>query len=177
MNLLIILSWIWIVASILTINAHAKPKPCKTVTKTLSNTVTVSTCNSLKPDSTKLCCPVVTTSPLKHNNKIKTKTVTCAPTVSINHCPTCCSVSGGAGWGNFVRPAAGGNSTEVQASSAKECCNACLADSNCIQWAFLINGVCINNNNGPGACSFATGLCSPGVCGVIRCTGSGCLNF
>ena len=54
-----------------------------------------------------------------------------------------CQFSGGPGWQNVVLP--GGNGAEITSdSTAQDCCNSCVADTNCAQWAF-VGGSCLHN--------------------------------
>ncbi|CAG8570642.1 20165_t:CDS:2, partial [Racocetra persica] len=57
-------------------------------------------------------------------------------------CPECCEAPGSAGWTNLVRP--GGSVQITNDTSAQSCCESCVADLRCAQWAFLAT-ICQHN--------------------------------
>ena len=57
--------------------------------------------------------------------------------------PDLCAVSGGPGWENVVRPGGGGVATGD--TTAQECCQACVDNPNCAQWAFVGGSFCSHN--------------------------------
>src|SRR4051812_20684823 len=82
-----------------------------------------------------------------------TKTVTCTPTITqcATPAPKCCE-AGGPGFQNkFHFPQ---NVTLLDDKTEKDCCLKCLANPNCLQWAFP--GQCVNHLTGNGdTCSNA----------------------
>ncbi|CAG8584057.1 5502_t:CDS:1, partial [Funneliformis caledonium] len=99
-----------------------------------------------------------------------TKTVTIIPTVTV--CATCCSTPGGPGFQNKIHDITGGGVIVIRDDllTDTDCCKACLADPECIQWSF------------PGSCGLQFNtpnfdLCTrpvnetPFSAGIIHCSG------
>ncbi|CAG8683572.1 16840_t:CDS:2, partial [Cetraspora pellucida] len=49
-------------------------------------------------------------------------------------CSKCCEAPSSTGWTNLVH--IGGNAIFTSDTSAQSCCESCVADPNCAQWAF-----------------------------------------
>ncbi len=90
-------------------------------------------------------------SPAEESGQITEECSSCivnqfARNVPINTQKTCgsdlCEVSGGAGWQNVIRP--GGGVTFPTAATPQACCQSCVANPDCAQWAFSSNQCQLN---------------------------------
>ena len=77
--------------------------------------------------------------------------------------PGQCDAPGSAGWQNMVKP--GGNGAFNSAATPQACCQACVANLNCAQWAFT--GSC-QHNVPPNQCVSPVFIAFPNS-GHIRC--------